>query len=93
MIEPSVFVRRALGQEPERGTGPPARLLRVDPAAFRGDTQPRQAEAGGGDAGHVAVMLVVRRAVRAGAVAHEARVRVRLLPEVNKRAPGQVFEK
>ena len=57
-----------------------ARLLVGDPAALLADTERRQTEASGRDAGHNAAV----GCVGFGAVLHQSGVRMALLPEIEK---------
>src|SRR5205085_8905767 len=94
MIEPTVRLKRALGEEAERRTHTRARFGSLKPTVSGRDAQGRQPETCGGTAGDViaGLMFAGRRAVRVRAVEDETRLRVGLLPEVAEGALLKVYE-
>src|SRR5271155_1945464 len=75
MKKEAVFVRDFVPSETQGGANLFEDFLRVGPAALIGDAQRREAEAGGGDAGHVTRVV----AFRGAAVFGETRLGMGLL--------------
>ena len=70
-----------------------ARLSFIDPAVLGGNAKCRQTKAGGGNAGYVTMVFIQRRAIHAGAVRNQARLRISFVPEVLKQTLLEIFKK
>ena len=92
VIEPATLLIDPRREESKGGASSVDGCGPRHPAAFRGNAQTAQPEANRSDAADVARVTVNRSASRPSAVAHDSGRRVRVLPEEEKRAFGQIFE-
>ena len=93
VIEPAALLRHLLGKPAQRRFGAVDDARTRLPAACRGNAQPAQPEANGGDAADVGRVLVGGTAVGARPVANDPGANIRLLPEERKRPPRQILQK
>src|ERR1700693_6096471 len=92
MVEPAVLLVRSIGEKLQCAAHPLGGLLAGDPAVFRSDADCGKPEARGSDTSDIAARTFSPAPIRAGAIEHQTRAMVSLLPEIEEGTMLEVFE-
>jgi len=92
MIKPSVLIEGFVCKEPERVARSFLSLIAADPIAIAGDGKRGETKAGCGYAGYIAMVLIERRTIHAGAIGNQPGIRITFFPEVLKGTVLEVFK-